>query len=329
MRAETIEFVDAPVVKLVVFKCAGSIGCSSLWKPCNGVVHIVKIVTEIYMVQFGAETCRPAKVCIRVYEFGVVSRVGVIGSLGRNRKAPDIAPPRTIRLGIIDLIDSPVICRARNKAIRIRKSGKANNKICRGLVALECALGAIVHIVKILAEIYIVRGRVISRPPAKAHPRILIYGTISRSWIKGSAKRSYRGILIILVGGHIVRVVRPHKDIPEHGTIPLPVKDVHGVLAILKLFVASFVISPPIPGLIRFLKDSVIIINEWRCAVTSWEGGGRWESLHHPGLPPRAYNPTDCPDSKHAPKRTTYLSCRRLHGYRMSSESCRRRRRPG
>ncbi|MBA7659693.1 hypothetical protein ES703_67684 [subsurface metagenome] len=102
-------------------------------------------------MQFRTETFRPAKLHIRFYLLGGISRVWVVGSLRWNHKAPDIAFPRTIRLGVIDLINSPVICCARDETIRISKSGEAGNKKRCGLVALERALGASVHIVGIFA----------------------------------------------------------------------------------------------------------------------------------------------------------------------------------
>ena len=75
---------------------------------------------------------------------------------------------------IIDLIDSPVISCPWNKTIRIRKSGEADDKNQLALVALERTPGALIHIVIILAQIYIVRNRIRSRHPAKGCPWILM-----------------------------------------------------------------------------------------------------------------------------------------------------------
>jgi hypothetical protein len=80
----------------------------------------------------------------------------------------------------VELIDSPVVGCARNEAILIRKSGKADEKIRVDLVALEHVRTAGGDIVKIFAEIHIVRGSGRSRRPLHAHPSILEYGTISR-----------------------------------------------------------------------------------------------------------------------------------------------------
>ena len=55
-----------------------------------------------------AEARRPAQSHIRIYEFGPIRRIGLIGFLGRHREAPDIALPRAIRIQIIDLVDSLV-----------------------------------------------------------------------------------------------------------------------------------------------------------------------------------------------------------------------------
>ncbi len=84
IRLDNIKLIDTPVVSLSQFKCAGIIGRNSLGKSTSGIVHIVKILTKIHSVQFRTETCRPAKVCIRVYLLGSISRVGCIGGLGRN-----------------------------------------------------------------------------------------------------------------------------------------------------------------------------------------------------------------------------------------------------
>ncbi|MBA7694125.1 hypothetical protein ES703_102732 [subsurface metagenome] len=50
IRLNSIKLIDPPVVSLSQFKCAGSIGCSSLRQTSGGVVHIVKILAEIYGV---------------------------------------------------------------------------------------------------------------------------------------------------------------------------------------------------------------------------------------------------------------------------------------
>ena len=59
---------------------------------------------------------------VQVDKFGTFSRVRVICGFRWNRKAPDVTFPGTIRLGFVDLVDSPVVSRPRNKTIRIRIS---------------------------------------------------------------------------------------------------------------------------------------------------------------------------------------------------------------
>ncbi len=109
-------------------------------------------------MQFGAKTRRPRQSCVfGIDECGTISRYRVIGLIGLNPEAPDIALPRTVRIGIIDLINSPVVSLAVNKTVRIWISGKAGNKIQAFLITAECfALTCgIVHIVKIVAHIHI------------------------------------------------------------------------------------------------------------------------------------------------------------------------------
>ena len=100
-----------------------------------------------------------------------------------------------------------------------------------------------------------------------------MHGLISRDWIIGDAGKKCCGIFIILIVWSVAGIIRPHEDIPEHGISTLSVKDVHRVLTILKLFGASFAISPPTPWISRFLEDSIIIINERRCSIASREWG--------------------------------------------------------
>ena len=75
---------------------------------------------------------------------------------------------------IIDLIDSPVISCPWNKTIRIRKTGEADNKNQLALVAPERTPCALIHIVIILAQVYIVQDCIRSRHPAKGRPWILM-----------------------------------------------------------------------------------------------------------------------------------------------------------
>jgi hypothetical protein len=88
-------------------------------------------------MQFRIETRLPGKPPVRFYTLAAISRIGPKGGFGGNREAPDRSFPRTIRMQIIDLVDSPVVRRTLNKTLRIRKSGKTDDKIRRTLVALE------------------------------------------------------------------------------------------------------------------------------------------------------------------------------------------------
>ncbi len=112
------------------------------------------------MVQLRIETYRPAKDCIQVYEWGPISRDRVVCSPWGDRKIPDNAFVCCSTVSL-NFIYPPVVGRARNKTIRIIESRKANDKKSRGLVAPEARRvgGAVVHIVKIIAEVHIVRGR--------------------------------------------------------------------------------------------------------------------------------------------------------------------------
>ncbi len=126
-------------------------------------------------MQFCFEARCPRQDCaFGIDERGIISRNRFIGRLGLNRKAPDVTFPWAVRVYIVDLVDPPVIGRAINKTVRIRISGKAGNKIHRFqvLIASECfALACgIVHIVKIIAQIHIMRNRESSRFPGKARP---------------------------------------------------------------------------------------------------------------------------------------------------------------
>ena len=87
-----------------------------------GIVDVVKIVTEIYSVKYRLKARRPAKLRIGFYEFGAISGIGEVGALAWNCKAPDIA---FVYCGAVcfDFIDSPVVSCARNKTVRIGRSG--------------------------------------------------------------------------------------------------------------------------------------------------------------------------------------------------------------
>ena len=106
-------------------------------------------------MQFRMITRLPTKGHIGIYKFGAISGLRGMSRAGWNPETPDISNPRAVPVPIIDLINTPVISRSRNKTIRIRKSWEAENKKDRVLVAPEGATGAVFHIVIILADIYI------------------------------------------------------------------------------------------------------------------------------------------------------------------------------
>lgn len=109
------------------FKRAGGMGCSSLSLTSGGIIDFVKASAEIDCVQLCAKTRCPAKLYIGAHTLGFISRIREVCSFGRNTKAPDRTFPGAVRLSVVDFIDSPVVSCSRNKAIRKRKSGKANN----------------------------------------------------------------------------------------------------------------------------------------------------------------------------------------------------------
>ena len=59
VRGETIELIDSPIVGFIHFKRAGIISYLCHWQTTRGVAHLVKIVAEIHVVQFGAEARSP------------------------------------------------------------------------------------------------------------------------------------------------------------------------------------------------------------------------------------------------------------------------------
>ena len=154
--SRAVEFVHAPEVRFVELKRARVITCVRLWEPSRRVIHIVEILTEIHSVQPCTHTCRPTESQIRIDEHSPVCRTRIVSLYRRNEKAPDLTLPGTVRVRLVDLVDSPVIRRTRHKAFGKSESGKACNIKRRRLVALECFAGSVVHIVKVVAEIDIV-----------------------------------------------------------------------------------------------------------------------------------------------------------------------------
>ncbi len=103
----------------------------------TGIVYIVEIIAEVDGVHRRAQARRPAKGYIRVHKHGAVSRAASMGASGRNREAPDITLPRTVGICRVDLVDSPIVGRLRNKAVRIGESRQAGNEEGESLVTPE------------------------------------------------------------------------------------------------------------------------------------------------------------------------------------------------
>ena len=182
MSLGAVELIDTPVVSLIHLKRIKLVICASLRKPSDSVVHIVEVITEIYCMYFHTETTCPAKVFVRIDEFGAIGRGGIVCGFRRNRETPDLTFPRTVRIGIVNLIDTPVVCRSRHKAIGKCESGKAGHVKCYSLIASEylAVVHRVVHRIEILTQIHVVRDGKIARSPRKAHPRILVQGAIPR-----------------------------------------------------------------------------------------------------------------------------------------------------
>jgi len=126
-----VELIDSPIIRFLDFKRPGAEGYnSSLRRPPRGISNSVKIVAEVHCMQYRTETGCPGQSRVFcVNKFAAVIGNRVIGLQGWNRKTPDLAFPRTVGVRIIDLIDSPIVGIAIDKAVRIRVCGKANNKI--------------------------------------------------------------------------------------------------------------------------------------------------------------------------------------------------------
>ena len=102
------------------------------------------------MVQLRSETGHPAQSHVCGDELGPMGRIGIVGLYGRNGKAPDFASPWAIRMGLIDLVDSPIVGCARDKTFGIGKSGEAGHiKLCH-LVAAVRLTSTFIDVVKII-----------------------------------------------------------------------------------------------------------------------------------------------------------------------------------
>jgi len=107
-------------------------------------------------VQFRTITTRPAKLDIDANALGFISRIGEVGSFRWNTKTPNVTFPRTIRFGIVDLINTPVVRSSRYKTIRKSKAGKTNDDKRIGLVAYKFFYITFVTGFKIIADLDIV-----------------------------------------------------------------------------------------------------------------------------------------------------------------------------
>jgi len=152
MRHGAVELIYAPVIRLVEFKLAEVIPAQRLRYPLHGVGHGLRIVAKVHRVRLGAATGRPRESHVCVYESLPVARDRIIGLTGENEEAPEPAFMFGHTVGF-HFINAPVICRTRNETVRIWESGKTDNKKCRGLIALERALGSSTHVIKIVAQI--------------------------------------------------------------------------------------------------------------------------------------------------------------------------------
>ena len=107
-------------------------------------------------MHFRAESRRPGKSHIRIYILRIVRRDRIISLLWRDGKTPDIAPPRAVRMQVVNLVDPPVVGCSRYKTVRKGISGKTDNIIRRILVTPERISGPGVHIPIIIVEVNIV-----------------------------------------------------------------------------------------------------------------------------------------------------------------------------
>ena len=59
MCSGAAEFVNSPVVNLVEFKLSWRVFRVCIWNPSSGIVDILKIVTEKYVMKFRINAGRP------------------------------------------------------------------------------------------------------------------------------------------------------------------------------------------------------------------------------------------------------------------------------
>lgn len=168
MRGKGVELVHPPVVLLTQFQRPGSVGCGrsgAFVGVGRAGLDIGEIVPEVHVMQFCAETSRPVERYVGAYEFGAVGRDRSIGLLGRNHEAPDIAGPGTFRVLVVDLVDPPIIGRARYEPFGIGKPDKAYYEERHRMIAAESCGRAFVDVGEIFTHVHIVRNRETSGRP--------------------------------------------------------------------------------------------------------------------------------------------------------------------
>ena len=106
---DDIKLIDPPIVSLCHFEWSGTIVSNSDRKTTGGIVDLVKTLAEVNSMKFCAVPRGPAKLYIHTYRSCTISRIGEVRGLGRNTKAPNATLPGTIRLGVIYLIDPPIV----------------------------------------------------------------------------------------------------------------------------------------------------------------------------------------------------------------------------
>ncbi|MBA7666646.1 hypothetical protein ES703_74727 [subsurface metagenome] len=121
MRHGAVELIYAPVIRPVEFKSAGVILVVHLRYSPHSIGHGIRIIAEIYRVQFGAEPGHPCKGYIRGHEFGAVGRDRIICLAGGHEEAPDPASMFGHTVGL-HFIDAPVISRLGSETVRIEIS---------------------------------------------------------------------------------------------------------------------------------------------------------------------------------------------------------------
>ncbi|MHC4541116.1 MAG: hypothetical protein ACYS74_15260 [Planctomycetota bacterium] len=146
---------------------------------------------------------------------------------------------RRIRRGI-DLIDAPVVSRIEIKAL--------GRRVTAGI--LRSTGRAIVDVAEYRTKVNPVPvdgGYIISRLPAQDHLAGYIRRPVAGTWTGRFAKSRCSGFLIILIGGHVVGIIRPHEHIHDLAAVALPVIDVHCVLAVSQFFGMTLRVVSPAP----------------------------------------------------------------------------------